>query len=73
MKAIERIRSQIKANGLKRGETLTVGRALGLKAQWEILDQSPLTGDVAWVRANRPDFEHGNVQVDGIKIEWGAR
>jgi len=73
MSAIKRIREQIKSDGLKRGDTLKVGRRFGLAVQWEIMDRVPLTGDVAWVKANRPDFEHGNVLVDGARLEWGAQ
>lgn len=70
MTAIARIREKIAKDGFRRGDTMTVGRRLGLKLQWEIMDKSPMSGDVAWVRANRPDFEHDNILVDGVRITW---
>lgn len=75
-KAIDLIREKIGKDGYRPGDTMTVERRLGARLQWEIMDQSRWTADVAWVRENRPDFDHwragGEVAVDGVKVFWEA-
>lgn len=72
MNAISRIRDKIAKDGYKRDGEMRVARRLGLAVQWAIMDSHPLTGDVSWVRANNPSFEHHNVQIDGVRITWPA-
>lgn len=68
--AIQEVKAIIKQRRLERGAVLPVGRRFGLKVQWEMMCLSPLTGDIAWLKANRPDYEHPNVEINGVRLTW---
>lgn len=70
MSEIAKIREKIRIDGLKAGDTITVGQRRGKRLAWEIMDLSRFTGDTAWVREHRSDWNPGFAHVSGVRVEW---